>query len=166
MKVFIATALSLVICATGAAFAADNKFNISGTQIVHDDVTNTVEVSAPRISTAGGRSITAKNAKFALPDGNQSAHVIELAGAVTISDDSTKITAPDGANYYPELDTVSARSISLISPYTTTSYTCNNGQLSANGVPTGGKSVCVGSGYIITCSGNQVVMYDSQQLCD
>lgn len=146
----IAFVLAVGLFASAAIHAQKAEF-LSGDRIDYDDATGHTVVFKARIAGGDGLALLSGKAQFTV-DENETPRSIELTGGVNIQVHEGYGTA-DRAVFYPELQLLSAQQISfersansstIVSPSAMVSYTCSSGTLYADGVSTGGSSVCFG----------------------
>jgi hypothetical protein len=135
-RVFLVSA----ICVIASTALAQKPGLLSGERFDYDQATGNTHVSKARIMDEG-LVLTAGNASYTV-DENETPRSIELTGGVKFQI-GNNIGAADRAVYYPELQVLSSRRVSLLSD-TTVTYSCQSGTLYANGTSTGSSSTCVG----------------------
>lgn len=152
------------LLASAASYAAgiDQVFNIRGGKILHDESTDDITITKAKIATARGGQLITDSVKFNLPQGKTHPYVALLGTNTSLGERKLNVSFADGSRFYPELSSIVSKSITIS---TTSEYSCKAGKLLHNGVPMNVKSVCVGSGYIISCSGNEAIFYVSDQAC-
>lgn len=158
-KLLLATACFAI---SGAIFAGTSNFtfDISGSKVTTNQSTGVITVKDAEFPLMRSSALVSANqAEFVAPKkGNPSS--VSLAGGARITHEG-KTTIVSDATYYPELDTITGRSIQFIGPGEPV-WTCQAGTIYKDNVSTGMSSMCWGSAEVsCTGSGGNRVRYIS-----
>jgi hypothetical protein len=177
MKKLLATTIiasTLAIATYGAGVLAQNGFRISGS-IIHQK-NDKAEVTDARLFTVTNDVITAKSAVFALENNDLKSpgapYVVELNGLVGATIGDSKLLAPNGARYYPELNALVSDKLIVSTPSKNAllgaTYSCtasNQVQITySNGMTATAGRACEGSTEI-TCKNGQIVRKKNASSC-
>ena len=149
-KLLLATA-GLAISGAISAQVSDFNFDITGSKVTTNQSSGVVKIKDAEFPFMRSSALVSTDqAEFVAPKkGNPSS--VSLPDGARISYEG-KTTIVSDAIYYPELDTITGRSIQLLGPGQPV-WTCSAGTIYKDSVSTGKSSMCWGSAEI-SCTGS------------